>query len=176
MKNKIGGKYYIYLVYNTKYMPGVDYNSAYPTQVPKSTYGFQTHNLYKDFPPFMNDGRVIVASWQQESITNKNLLESSGIKTNWAYRKFLTENSQSIAQQYQAESLNDIGYIARFAEAPPQSSPHPHSYKSYLDNSKPFGYQTSDLKQMYLSQEQLNARKMAPAITQDQLMIYTSKQ
>jgi len=156
-------------------MSGVDYKTAYPT-MPKSLHGFQTHNLYKDFPPFMNDGRSLVASWQQESLTNKNLVESSGIKTNWAYRKFLTDNATSLIQKHQAESLNDIGYVSRFAEVPPQSSPHPHFYKSYLDNSKPFGHQTSDLKQLYLSQEQLNSRKMAPAITQEQLLLYNSKQ
>ena len=146
-------------------MSGVDYNSAYPS-FPESTYGFQTHNLFKDFPPFMNDGRSLVASWQQDSVINKNLVESSGVKTNWAYRKFLTENAKALIQQNQAESLNDIGYIARFTAMPPQPSPHPHFYKSYLDNSTPPGYQTSDLKELYLSREQLNARKMAPEIRQ----------
>jgi len=146
-------------------MSGVDYNSAYPF-FPESTYGFQTHNLYKDFPPFMNDGRTIVASWEQSSITNKNLVESSGVKSNWAYRNFLIDNAKSLIQRNLAESLNDIGYIARFAEMPPQASPHPHFYTSYLDNSTPHGYQTSDLKELYLSREQLNARKMAPEIRQ----------
>lgn len=146
-------------------MSGVEYNSAYP-KFPESTYGFQTHNLYKDFPPFMSDGRSLVASWEQESVTNKNLVESSGVKTNWAYRKFLTENAKSLMQRNQSESLNDIGYIARFAEMPPQPSSYPYSYKSYLDNSSPHGYQTSDLKELYLSREQLNARKMAPEIRQ----------
>jgi hypothetical protein len=148
---------------------GLDLNSAYTisAETPKSVYGFQTHNLYKDFPPFMNDGRVIVASWQQESVTNKNLLESTGLKSNWEYRKYLTENAKSLIQQNQAESLNDIGYIARYSTAPEQHNTVPYYYKSYLDNSKPFGYETSDLKQLYLSVEQLNARKMAPSIETD---------
>jgi hypothetical protein len=147
-------------------IPGLDLNSAYPTlsQSPKSTYGFQTHNLYKDFPPFMNDGRVLVASWQQESVTNNNLLQSTGMKSNWEYRRYLTENAKSLIQQNQAESLNDIGYIARYSTAPEQTNTVPYYYKSYLDNAKPFGYETSDLKQLYLTAEQLNARKMAPAV------------
>jgi hypothetical protein len=148
---------------------GLDLNSAYPSlnETPKSTYGFKTHNLYKDVPPFMNDGRVIVASWQQESITNNNLLLSTGMKSNWEFRKYLTENAKSIIQKEQAESLNDIGYIARYSTAPEQSISVPYYYKSYLDNTQPFGYQSSDLKQLYLSAEQLNARKMAPVITQN---------
>jgi hypothetical protein len=148
---------------------GLDLNSAYTpvSETPKSIYGFQTHNLYKDFPPFMNDGRVIVASWTQESVTNNNLLASTGMKSNWEYRKYLTENAKSLIQQNQAESLNDIGYIARYSTAPQQQNNVPYYYKSYLDNSKPFGYETSDLKQLYLTAEQLNARKMAPAINAD---------
>jgi hypothetical protein len=145
---------------------GLDLNSAYPhlSQLPKSTYGFQTHNLYKDFPPFMNDGRVLVASWQQESVTNNNLLQSTGMKSNWEYRRHLTENAKAMIEQNQAESLNDIGYIARYSTAPEQSTTVPYYYKSYLDNTQPFGYQSSDLKQLYLTAEQLNARKMAPVI------------
>ena len=150
-------------------LKGLDLNSAYTSlsETPKSVYGFQTHNLYKDFPPFMNDGRVIVASWQQESVTNKNLLESTGLKSNWEFRKHLTENAKSMIEKNQAESLNDIGYIARYSTAPQQQNNVPYYYKSYLDNSKPFGYETSDLKQLYLSAEQLNARKMAPSIDTD---------
>jgi len=153
-------------------IPGLDINSAYPilAEPPKSTYGFQTHNLYKDFPPFMNDGRVLVASWQQESVTNNNLLQATGMKSNWEYRRHLTENAKAIIQKDQAESLNDIGYIARYSTAPTQPNTVPYYYKSYLDNTQPFGYQTSDLKQLYLSAEQLNARKMAPVITQNQLL------
>lgn len=147
-------------------LSGLELNSAYtsPSEAPKSVYGFQTHNLYKDFPPFMNDGRVLVASWTQDSVVNNNLLTSSGMKSNWEYRKYLTENAKSILEKNQAESLNDIGYVARYSTAPEQKTSVPYYYKSYLDNTKPFGYQTSDLKELYLTSEQLNARKMAPSI------------
>jgi hypothetical protein len=150
---------------------GLDLNSAYPpmNETPKSIYGFQTHNLYKDVPPFMNDGRVLVASWQQESVTNNNLLKATGMHSNWEFRRYLTQNAKSIIQKDQAESLNDIGYIARYSTAPEQANTVPYYYKSYLDNTQPFGYQSSDLKQLYLTAEQLNARKMAPVITQTHL-------
>lgn len=147
-------------------LSGLELNSAYTllSNTPKSIHGFQTHNLYKDFPPFMNDGRVIVASWTQDSVVNNNLLASTGMKTNWEFRKYLTENAKTIIQNNQAESLNDIGYIARYSIAPEQKNTVPYYYKSYLDNTKPFGYQSSDLKELYLTAEQLNARKMAPSI------------
>jgi dimeric dUTPase (all-alpha-NTP-PPase superfamily) len=46
----------------------------------------------------------------------------------------------------------------------------PFLYSSYVDESKPIGYETSDLKEMYLSREQLSARMVSPAITQEDLI------
>lgn len=151
---------------------GVELTTAYPPIVdrPKSIYGYQTHNLYKDFPPMMNDGRVIVASWQPEAIVNNNLLKTTGITSNWHYRQYLTNNAHGIMKQNLAETMNDIGYIARYAQAPVTPYSTPYKYKSYLDNTTPNGYENSNLKELYFSKEELNARKVSPAITQDQLI------
>jgi hypothetical protein len=58
------------------------------------------------------------------------------------------------------ESYNDVGYVNRFAETPKENGPY--MVPTYLDETKPFGYESSDLKELYLSREQLNARKMIP--------------
>lgn len=154
---------------------GVELSNAYPdpSNNPKSIYGYQTHNLYKDYPPMMNDGRVLVASWQPESITNRNLVEMVGmigITSNWKYRQFLTHTANEIRQQNYAETMNDIGYVERYANAPSFQYTTPYTYKSYLDNTTPLGYEGSDLKDLYFSREELNARKVSPAITQDELI------
>jgi hypothetical protein len=39
-----------------------------------------------------------------------------------------------------------------------------------LDMSQPFGYETSDLKNVYLSRYELQSRMMAPALTQYQYL------
>lgn len=151
---------------------GVELTTAYPTIVdkPKSIYGYQTHNLYKDYPPMMSDGRVIVASWQPESVVNDNLVKMAGVTSNWQYRQYLTHNANIIMRQDMAETMNDIGYIARYAEAPKTPYTPPYTYKSYLDKTNVYGYEQSDLKDLYFSKEELNARKVSPAITQDQLI------
>jgi len=151
---------------------GVELITAYPPIVdrPKSIYGYQTHNLYKDFPPMMNDGRVIVASWQPEAIINDNLVKMSGITSNCQYRQYLTRNATSIMKQNLAETMNDIGYIPRYVQTPKTSYTTPYNYKSYLDISTPNGYEQSDLKSLYFSKEELNARKVSPVITQEQLI------
>ena len=48
-------------------------------------------------------------------------------------------------------------------------------FKSFNDQSKPNGYQDSDLKQMYLTREQLNSKKVSPVVTQEQLLRSNNK-
>jgi hypothetical protein len=123
----------------------------------------------------MEDGRSIVASFQPEAALNNNLIKSQGIKTNWEYRKYLTENSQAILKENFLAACNDVGYFERFLppgqgmNASNGGSNVPYRYSSYLDSSMPQGYVNSDLKDMYLSREQLNSRKVSPPLTQDQL-------
>jgi len=151
---------------------GVELTTAYPPIVdrPKSIYGYQTHNLYKDVPPMMSDGRVIVASWQPEAVVNNNLVKMAGFTSNWQYRQYLTNNASGIIKQNLAETMNDIGYIARYAQSPTAPYTPPYTYKSYLDKTNAPGYEQSDLKTLYFSREELNARKVSPAITQEQLI------
>ena len=151
---------------------GVELTTAYPPIVdrPKSIYGYQTHNLYKDYPPMMSDGRVISASFQPEAIVNNNLVKLFGVTSNWQYRQYLTNNADGIIKQNLAETMNDIGYIARYAQAPETPYRPPYTYNSYLDRTNVPGFEQSDLKELYFSKEELNARKVAPAITQEQLI------
>jgi hypothetical protein len=154
--------------------------SAYPIikeTIPRSSLGYGTNNKYPEFPPLMQDGRSIVSSWQPEAIINEDLIQSNNIKSNWQYRKYLTNNAKDIMQYNFRESCNDVGYYKRPIDLPNMQSNKvsnlggtPYSFSSVLDNSKPFGYQTSDLKQVYLSREQLDARKISPVITQEQLI------
>jgi hypothetical protein len=47
----------------------------------------------------------------------------------------------------------------------------PFVFDSVLDSSQPFGYENSDLKNYYLSRQQLQARMIAPVITQNELLM-----
>jgi hypothetical protein len=42
-------------------------------------------------------------------------------------------------------------------------------YSSGTDKTKPFGYASSDLKELYLTREQLAARKMSPVVVQPKM-------
>ena len=157
---------------------GEKLNNAYPSNrevVPESSFGYHSNNQYDNFPPLMSDGRALVASWQPEAVANKQLINENGITSNWQYRRYLTQNANSIMKTNFRESANDVGYI-KLDDKQQSSSSGPFSFKSFLDDSKPVGYKTSDLKNLYLSREQLNARKVSPAITQEQLLMNSASQ
>ena len=159
--------------------------SAYPIikeTIPQSSLGYASNNKYPGFPPLMSDGRAVIGSWQPESTENANLIESNGIKTNWQYRQYLTKNSKDILEYNFRESCNDAGYFKRPIDLPSIQSDtisgmnnNPFLFGTITDNRKPPGYEDSDLKQMYLSREQLNARTIAPMITQEELLKQQSR-
>lgn len=154
---------------------------AYPIikeTIPATSLGYSTNNTYPEFPPLMSDGRPITATWQPESSINEDLIERNDIKSNWEYRKFLIENSKTIMEYNFRESSSDIGYYKRPIDIPSIQSNTisgdikntPYTFPSIADHTRPEGYSSSDLKDIYLSREQLEARKISPVITQAQLL------
>lgn len=154
--------------------------TAYPIikeTIPASSLGYNTNNKYPEFPPLMSDGRAVFGSWQPESILNADLLESNNIKSNWQYRRYLTKNSKEIMEYNFRESCNDAGYFKRPIDLPSMQSNSvtgftnsPYLYKSVLDNTNVLGHDNSDLKNLYLTREQLNARKISPVVTQEEFI------
>jgi hypothetical protein len=153
---------------------------AYPIikeTVPQSALGYHANNKYDGFPPLMSDGRSVTATWQPESTINADLIQSNDIQSNWQYRRYLTKNALEVMQYNFRESSNDIGYYKRPLEVLNVQSNlvsdmknKPYTFNSVLDNTKPLGYMSSDLKDSYLTREQLNSRKISPVITQEQLL------
>ena len=125
----------------------------------------------------MHDGRNY-ASWQSGAAINENLRKKTGIKQNWEYRKYLTENSQQIARDNFREACNDVGYFERFApdERGYKSEKHdtPSSYLVYKDQSTIIN-ENSDLKNLYLTREELSSRYEPVTLTQEQLFSKIAK-
>jgi hypothetical protein len=153
--------------------------SAYPVikeTVPQSERGYRTNNKYPHFPPLMNDGRSITATWQHDAVANAKLIEENQIRSNWEYRRFLTKNAAGVMEQNFRESSNDLGYNSRFTAAPNIQSNQfvgassPALYTSVQDNQSVLGRTISDLKTNYLTREDLQSRKFSPVITQDQFI------
>ena len=143
-----------------------------------------SNNIHFDFPPIMDDGRNF-ASWQPGGALNAAIRKRENITTNWQYRRYLTENADSIIRYNQLEACDQCcSCPARYETAPsnsPTSEVHtatenttpqttPFLYKSCVEDTMPYGYQNSDLKNIYLSENQLQSRMVTPVLTQDQLL------
>lgn len=142
-----------------------DYKNAYPeiiNKYPKSSLGYNTNNKYPIFPPMMKDGRSVISSWNTESSVNNKIRKENGIETNWDYRRFLTKNGTDIMEQNYNETANDTGSTFITQTTPSLNSPF--LYKSIDENSPSIGFENSDLKNMYLTREQLYSRKCAPTL------------
>ena len=127
-----------------------------------------SNNIHFDFPPIMSDGRNY-AKWQPGAAINQQIREDNNIKTNWQYRQYLTTHADAIIKSNQLEACDECCYCPalRTGESVPNS---PFLYKSCMERSQPYGYENSDLKNVYLTSYQLQARMVAPAITQDQIL------
>jgi hypothetical protein len=149
---------------------------AYPVikeTIPSSSLGYRTNNKYSEFPPLMSDGRAVTASYQPESILNEKLIRSNNIQSNWQYRRYLTQHAKEIMEYNFREASTDAGYFTRHSDLPNRDNntvtgilSSPYLYSSSTDTSKPKGFETSDLKDIYLSREQLEARRISPVVTQ----------
>jgi hypothetical protein len=130
-----------------------------------------SNNIHFDFPPIMKDGRNY-ANWQPGGALNEEIRKDNKIHSNWAYRKYLTENADNIIQKNQAAACDDCCTCpAKYGNPISQPTNNtPFLYKSCTDNAQPFGYENSDLKNLYLSDVQLQSRMVTPVFTQEQLL------
>jgi hypothetical protein len=127
-----------------------------------------SNNIHFDFPPIMTDGRNY-SKWQPGAQINEEIRKENNIKSNWQYRKYLTENADAVIRSNQLEACDECCYCPALRTGEPISNT-PFLYKSCMEKSQPYGYENSDLKNVYLSSYQLQSRMVAPAITQEQLL------
>jgi len=151
--------------------------------------GYKTNNIYPDFPPLMSDGRSVTSSYNPNAVNSEKVIIENDLKTSWDYRNFLTRNATKIRDYNYLDALNDFGYTSTPADVVVYGNPvsegaraaserdvnsgavaTPYLYKSVLDNTRQqrdVFSQDSDLKNIYLTREQLNSRKVAPILARN---------
>lgn len=152
---------------------------AYPKYIndtlPRSKLGYTTNNQYPMFPPKMADGRSLISSWNSESVSDlefrqenaENFIRLSPLSPNWAYRRYMQKNGYELMAKNFIDTANDTGSeipLPNMSENKQRDRNAPFLFDSLGENPKPNGYQESDLKDLYMSREQLNARLYAPKI------------
>lgn len=125
-----------------------------------------SNNIYFNFPPIMSDGRNY-STWQPEAVINERIQKKEGIISNWNYRQFLQNNALQIMNYNNSEACYDLGMNPHYNQIGSNPSNNvPYTFKNTFDTSQPgYGYNNSDLKNYYLSREQLNARLISPSIS-----------
>jgi hypothetical protein len=112
----------------------------------------------------MADGRNF-SSWQPSAVINERIQRQEGIQNNWSYRQYLQHNGLQIMNYNSMEACYDLGLDPHVKSDRTPSDNVPFKFKNTFDTSKPgFGYCNSDLKNPYLTREQLNARLISPSI------------
>jgi hypothetical protein len=113
----------------------------------------------------MADGRVY-SSWQPEAVVNDRIRQQENITTSWQYRQYLTNNATDIIKMNMYQACDELGLPSHFNTEATPSTNVPYTFKSTFDTNAPgFGYNNSNLKQPYLTREQLQSRMIAPTIS-----------
>lgn len=123
-----------------------------------------SNNIHFNYPPIMADGRNW-SSWQPDAVINERIQKNEGINNNWNYRQYLQKHGLQIMKYNSEESCYELGLNSYYSTGSTPSSNVPYSFKNTFDTGRPgYGYCNSDLKNPYLSREQLNARLISPSI------------
>lgn len=128
-----------------------------------------SNNIHLDFPPLMSDGRLY-RDWTPNCKTNDKIIEQNNITNNFEYRRFLQQNGTRIMKQNQMDACDRCCSCANNIKHP-YNHHNKYLYKSCTDKTVPFGYENSDLKNMYLSRQELQMRTVAPVLTQSEYLV-----
>jgi hypothetical protein len=117
-----------------------------------------SNNIHFNFPPLMDDSRLF--SNYYSSVLNDSVFQNNkNIKNNSDYRKYLQVNADAIIQNNQYISCVECGITSNNISQPLVTNQSPYIFNSILSRDQPYGYETSDLKNIYLSKQQLDAQK-----------------
>ena len=106
--------------------------------------------------PTLSTGRTY-ATWRIGGVFNANLRKEAKVNSNFAYRKYMTSEADTIISYNQQIACNQLGVCPERRDYT-ASNNQPYLYPSPLSLAKPPGYETSDLKEQYLRTYRNDAR------------------
>lgn len=117
-----------------------------------------SNNIHFNSPPLMEDSRLF--SNYYSSVLNDSVFQNNkNIKNNSDYRKYLQVNADAIIKNNQYISCIECGTTSNNKSEPLVTNQTPYIFNSILSRDQPYGYESSDLKNVYLSKQQLDAQK-----------------
>jgi hypothetical protein len=117
-----------------------------------------SNNIHFNFPPLMEDSRLF-SNYYSSALNDSVFQNNKNIKNNSDYRKYLQVNADTIIKNNQYVSIIECGINRNYNSEPLVSNQTPYIFNSILSRDQPYGYEASDLKNIYLSKQQLDAQK-----------------
>jgi len=134
------------------------------------------NNKFDMLPAFMQDGRLMSNSWQPGAENNVAMLKNNNITNSWQYRQYMINNANMIRDFNHDECCKEMGCLTNKNYVDLQGNnikdvhATPYRYNSPYDNNKTKWFTNSDLKETYLTREELNSRKVILSINQENLL------
>jgi hypothetical protein len=105
------------------------------------------------------------ASWQPDASVNQSIQTNAGITSNWKYRQYTQQNANQIMKYNTLEFMHASGNNPYTILNTETTNKTPYLFNSIHDSGGPaYGLRNSDLKDTYITKEQMNARMIAPSI------------
>lgn len=103
-----------------------------------------------------------VEGMSYHGLTNNKILLA---KTNWQYRQYIQKNANEIMKYNTMQTINASGNnpYTLLNTAPTQNTPY--LYNSIHPEPGSIPYRNSDLKQNYMTKEQMKSRMISPSIS-----------
>jgi hypothetical protein len=118
-----------------------------------------SNNINMDYPPLMDDSRLF-SDYYSSVLNDEMLKRNNNIKNNSDYRHYLQINAASIISNNQLNSCNECSVCPYYSKINLEVNKHtPYIFNSAVSNIRPYGYETSDLKELYLSRQLLDSQK-----------------
>lgn len=117
-------------------------------------YSNESNNIHFEFPALMTDGRHLT-DYNIADVTDKEFKEKYQITNSLLHRKALQENSIKIMNDSFENAKQRSGFISTDT-GKTNSTPYLEKHTFYTSPGNTSGYKESDLRNIYLSREQLN--------------------
>ena len=123
------------------------------------------NNNYYTIEPTQELQSTAYSLWQPDGSTNRKIQIDTGISSNWKYRQYMQKNANEIMKFNTMQSINTSGNNPYTVLNTKTVGNTPYLYNSIHDISRPeYGFRNSDLKQDYISKQQIKSRMVAPSI------------
>jgi antitoxin component HigA of HigAB toxin-antitoxin module len=114
----------------------------------------------------MSDGRGF-SDYKACNLSDKKIKENANIKNNFQYRQYLQNNADTIIKNNQENACfecSTCNYLNNTNTNVNTNVNTPYIFNYTISKDQPYGYENSDLKNLYLSKQKLNSVLNTPRI------------